>query len=127
MYPITEMLNLIKNALAVSKPTVSFPYSNLKFEVSRILEKEGFIGKIEKKGKKIKTIEMELKYNDKSPAISGMKTISRPGQRIYTSHKDIKKVKGGYGIMIISTSKGLLTDKEAKKQKIGGEILIEVW
>lgn len=127
MHPISEMLNSIRNAQAVSKPVVSFPYSNLKYEVSKILEKEGFIKKIEKKGKKIKTIEIELKYQDDAPAISGMEVVSRPGQRIYSGHKDIKKVRGGYGIMIISTSKGLLTDRDARKQKIGGEVLAEIW
>jgi len=71
--------------------------------------------------------EITLKYNDKIPAISGLKRISKPGQRIYLSSKKIKKVQDGYGIAIISTSKGLKTDSEAKKQKLGGEVICEVW
>lgn len=126
--PITDMLNRIRNAQAVLKTQVSLPFSNLKYEIAKILEKEAFIKKVEKKGKKNKkTIEIILKYDDKTPAISGLKRISKPGQRIYFPAKKIKKVKGGYGIAIISTSKGLMTDKEARKQKVGGEVLCEVW
>jgi len=128
MDPIADMLNRIKNAQAVGHPTVEFPFSNLKNEVAKILEKEGFIDKIEKKGRKTKkTIEITLKYDNKVPAISGLKKISKPGQRIYLDSTKIKKVRDGYGIAIISTSKGLMTDKEARKNKIGGEVLCEVW
>jgi len=128
MDPIADMLNRIKNAQAVGNPTVEFPFSNLKNEVAKILEKEGFIDKIEKKGRKTKkTIEITLKYDNKVPAISGLKKISKPGQRIYLDSTKIKKVRDGYGIAIISTSKGLMTDKEARKNKIGGEVLCEVW
>ncbi|MDD2696840.1 MAG: 30S ribosomal protein S8 [Candidatus Pacebacteria bacterium] len=126
--PIADMLNRIKNAQAVGKPTVEFPFSNLKGEVAKILEKQGFIEKIEKKGRKTKkTIEITLKYDNKMPVILGLKKVSKPGQRIYLNSTKIKKVKDGYGIAIISTSKGLLTDKEARKQKIGGEVLCEIW
>ena len=128
MDPIADMLNRIKNAQAVGHPTVEFPFSNLKNEVAKILEREGFIDKIEKKGRKTKkTIEITLKYDNKMPAISGIKKISKPGQRIYLDLTKIKKVRDGYGIAIISTSKGLMTDKEARKNKIGGEVLCEVW
>ncbi len=126
--PITDMLNRIRNAQAVLKTQVSLPFSNLKYEIAKILEKEAFIKRVEKKGKKNKkTIEIILKYDDKTPAISGLKRISKPGQRIYFPAKKIKKVKGGYGIAIISTPRGLMTDKEAKKQRLGGEIICEVW
>ncbi|MBI2626061.1 MAG: 30S ribosomal protein S8 [Candidatus Nealsonbacteria bacterium] len=126
-HPITDMINRIRNAQAVGKTEVSIPFSNLKFNIAQILEKNNFIGKIEKKGRKIKTIEIALKYQDKIPAISGIKVVSRPGQRIYLSSGEIKSVRGGYGIAIISTSKGLMTGKEARKQKLGGEILCQVW
>jgi len=126
--PITDMLNRIKNAQAVLKETVEVPFSNLLYEMAKILEKTGFIKKVEKKGKKIKkTLEITLKYDNKIPAIYGLKRISKPGQRIYKSRRKIKSVKGGYGVAIISTPKGLMTDKEARKQKIGGEVLCEVW
>ena len=125
---IGDMLTNIKNAQAVNKETVDIPFSNLKYEIAKILEKKGFVEKVEKKGKKLKrTIEITLKYDDKTPAISGLKRISKPGQRIYQSAKKIRKVRGGYGIAIVSTSKGLMTDKEARKQKLGGEVICEVW
>jgi len=128
MDPISDMLTAIRNAQAVRHPTVSVPFSNLKYEIAEILEKEGFIKKVEKKGKKvIKTIEITLKYENKIPAISGLKRISKSGQRIYITSREIKKVRGGYGIAIISTSKGLMTNKEAKKQKLGGEVICEIW
>lgn len=139
MDPISRMLTSIRNAQAVLKPTVAIPFSNLKYEIAKILERERFVEKAEKKGKKIKkTIEITLKYlprnensllrgQDQIPAISGLKRISKLGQRIYINHKAIKPVKGGYGIAIISTSKGLLTNKEARKQKLGGELICEIW
>jgi len=152
MDPASDMLTSIRNALAVDKTTVSVPFSNFKYEIVKILEKEGFIEKIEKKGRKSKRIiEINLKYisadpppTDKTPeseetdlakesntgrisVISGLKKISKPGQRIYSDWKKIKKVKGGYGMAIISTPKGLMTNKEARKNKLGGEIICEIW
>jgi small subunit ribosomal protein S8 len=128
--PIADMLNRIRNAQTVSHLTVEVPFSNLKYEIAKILEENGFIEKVEKKGRKTKrTIEIVLKYHDKTPAILGLKRVSKPGQRIYLDSTQIKKVKDGYGMAIISTSKGkgLMTDKEARKQKIGGEVICEVW
>ncbi len=127
--PITDMLNRIHNAQTAGLPTVEIPFSKLKYEIAQILEKNNFIGRVEKKGKKIKkTIEIILKYEDKIPVISGLKRVSKPGHRIYLNHRKIKKVRGGYGIAIISTSKGvLMTDKEARKQKLGGEVICEIW
>ncbi|MDO8601152.1 MAG: 30S ribosomal protein S8 [bacterium] len=134
--PISDMLNRIRNAQAVSKETVDFPFSNLKYEIAKVLEKSGLIGKIEKKkkksekGKKIQLrpfLEVILKYEDKKPLISGLKRVSKSGQRIYLPFKEIQRVRGGYGIAIISTSKGLMTDKEARKNKIGGELICKVW
>ena len=126
--PIADMLNRIKNAQAVSHLTVEVPFSNLKYEIAKILEREGFIEKVEKKGKKAKRIiEIILKYQDKIPKITGLKRISKPGQRIYLPVKKIKKVREGYGITIISTSKGLMANKEARKHKLGGEVICEIW
>ena len=126
--PITDMLNRIRNAQAVAHSTVDVPFSNLKFEIAKILDKEDFIEKIEKANKKNrKVIEITLKYIDKTPAISGMIRVSKPGQRIYTESSKIKRSKGGYGIYIISTSKGLMTNNEARKNKLGGEVMCEIW
>lgn len=128
MDTISDMLNRIRNSQAVLKEQVEIPFSSLKYEIASILKERGFILKAEKKGKKNrKIIEITLKYNDKIPAIAGLKRISRSGQRIYKSFKDLRPVKSGYGMAIISTSKGLMTDKEAKKQRLGGEIICEIW
>lgn len=126
--PISDLLNRIRNAQAVLKEQLSVPFSNLNHEIAKILEKKGFIKKVEKKGRTYKkVIEITLKYDEKKPAISGLKRVSRPGQRIYKGFKEIKPVRSGYGILIISTSKGLMTDKEARKQKLGGEVMCEIW
>lgn len=126
--PINDMLNRIRNAQAVGIQTVELPSSNIKYEIGKILEKEGFIEKIEKKGKKTKKfLEITLKYADKISAISGLKRVSRPSQRIYLGSTNIHEMRGGYGISIVSTSKGLMTNTEARKQKLGGEILCEIW
>jgi len=128
MDPIADMLTTIRNALAVDHQTVSVSFSNIKYEIGKILKREGFVENVEKKGRGVKkNIEITLKYEQKKPAISSLKMISKPGQRIYFSWKKIKPVKSGYGIAIISTSKGLMTNKEARKQKLGGEVICEIW
>jgi small subunit ribosomal protein S8 len=128
MDPISDMLSSIKNALAVRQAMVAIPFSNLKYNITKLFEKEGFIDKVEKKGKRSnRLIEITLKYSENVPAISGLKRISKPGQRIYSDWKKIKRVKGGYGTAIVSTSKGLMTNKEARKNKLGGEIICEIW
>ena len=126
--PITDMLNRIRNAQAVFQPTVDVPLSKIKFEICQTLAREGFIKGFEKKGRKNKKIiQIALQYDGKIPLISGMKRISKPGQKIYLPYKKIRKVKGGYGLSIISTSKGLMTDKEARKKRLGGEVICEIW
>jgi small subunit ribosomal protein S8 len=126
---IADMLTIIRNALAVKKPFAVVPFSKLKMELAKLLLKNGFVEKVDTEGRKVKKeIKIYLKYNeDKTPAISGLKRISKPGQRIYKKYRELKPVKFGYGIAVISTSKGLLTDKEARKQKLGGEVICEVW
>jgi small subunit ribosomal protein S8 len=130
--PITDMLNQIRNAQAVGKTEVLLPMSKIKNEIANILAKEGFVGEVKKTTKgKIKALKITLKYDNGyplgAPAISGMKRVSKPGQRIYEPVHNIKKVHGGFGISIISTSKGLMTNKEARKQKLGGEIICQIW
>jgi small subunit ribosomal protein S8 len=118
------------NAQAVAKKqaTVS-PCSNMKFQILEILKGEGFILDAKKKGKDPKKkILVDLKYNeDGTPALSRIKRISKLGKRVYVSVQEIKRVRSGYGISIISTSKGLMTNKEARKQKVGGEMIAEIW
>ena len=128
MDPITNMFNSIKNAQAVLLPQIEVDFSNLKYEIAKILERKGLVEKVSKSGKKInKTLEIVLRYEDKVPAISGLKRVSKSGQRIYLPAQKIKSVRGGYGFSIISTSKGLMTGSEAKKQNLGGELICEIW
>ena len=126
--PITDMLNRIKNAQAVGKQEVLVPYSKLKNEIVMILSKENFVGDVKKIAKgKVKILKIGLKYDNDIPAIEGLKRVSRPGQRIYVKSSEIKKVRGGFGISIISTPKGLMTNNQARKVKLGGEVLCEIW
>jgi len=128
MDPITDMLNQIKNAEAVDKTEILVPLSKIKNEIANILSNEGFVGEVKKIAKgRTKNIKITLKYNDNMPAMLGFKRISKPGQRIYQGVSEIRKVRGGFGISIITTSKGLMTNKEAKKQKLGGEVICQVW
>lgn len=122
------MLNRIRNAQAVQSQTVEVPFSKLKHAIAKIFEQYEFIEKIELKGRKNKkNFEIILKYEDGVGNISGIKRISKPGQRVYSPWQNIRKMGGGLGILVISTSKGLMTDKEAKKQKLGGEVLCQIW
>ena len=126
--PITDMLNHIRNAQAVQKPEVLITYSNLKNEVAMLLSQEGFLGEVKKALKgKTKAIKMQLKYENGLPAVEGLKRVSKPGQRIYVKAGEIKKVRGGFGISVISTPKGLMTGLAARKAKLGGEVLLEIW
>ncbi|MFH1509763.1 MAG: 30S ribosomal protein S8 [Candidatus Nealsonbacteria bacterium] len=126
--PITDMLNRIRNAQAVDHPTVDVPFSKFKYEIAKVLEKNGFISKVDKKSKKAKDVmEITLKYKDKIGVISGLRKVSKPGQRIYSDYFKLKRVRSGYGLSVISTSKGLMTDREAKRTKTGGEVIFEIW
>ncbi len=132
-YPIGDMLVQIKNAQAVGKEHVSVPASNMKFSIAKILKDSGMISDIEKRTKKGKKSEIQylfvsLKYaEDKTPAISGFKLISRPSRHMYVKASELKSIRSGYGIGIISTSKGVMSSKDAKKQGLGGEMLFEIW
>ena len=121
--PIADMLNRIRNAQMVSHETVSIPYSKIKYEIASIMRRESFVKEIERKGRKEKRI-IKITLNKDS---AGLKRVSKSGQRLYVSYKNIKPVKGGYGLSIISTSKGLMSNKEARKNKLGGEIICEIW
>jgi small subunit ribosomal protein S8 len=127
MDPISDLLNRIRNGQAVLKEKIEIPFSNIKYEIAKILASKGFVAEVDKRGRKgKKVIEITLKYEDKMPAISGLKRISKPGQRIYAGAGGIK-VRGLGGIIVISTSEGLMTDKEAKKKGLGGELVCEIW
>ena len=128
MDPVSDMLIRVKNAQKAGHESVSMPFSKFKFAVAKILEKNGYVGDVSRRGKKIKKfIEINLLYKDKTPRISAIKRISKPGKRVYLSKKEIKPVRQGYGMSIISTPRGLMTDREAKKEGVGGEIIAELW
>lgn len=129
MDPVADLLNRIKNAQLASHQVVRVPFSKVKFQIAKILEREGFVSSVDKRGKgSQKIIRIFLKYKeDRKGALSDFKMISKPSRRVYIKVKDIKKTKGGYGISIISTPKGIMTGEEAKKNKVGGEIICEVW
>ena len=129
--PISDMLTRIHNAQTVGHKTVSFPFSKIKFSMAQIISKEGFVDNVSKKGRGTKkNIEIILKYRDekaKIPAIQGLKRISKLGQRIYASNRELGKLLKEQGIVILSTSQGLITAYEAKKKRIGGEVLCRIW
>ena len=128
MDPIADLLIRIKNAQKVGQLVVKIPFSRIKFDLAKILEKEGFILSVAKSGSGVdETILTTLKYEQGMPMIHEMKKISKPGLRVYRGYDKLRSLKGGYGITVISTSRGLMTAKEAKKQKTGGEVLCEVW
>ncbi|MCD7780996.1 MAG: 30S ribosomal protein S8 [Candidatus Gastranaerophilales bacterium] len=129
--PIADMLTRIRNANMVSLPEVDMPSSKLKAELAKLLKNEGYIDNYsveQKEGASYKTLKITLKYDEKSkPVISNLKRVSRPGLRNYCKAKDIPQVLGGMGIAVISTSKGLLTDRKAKSENVGGEVLCYIW
>jgi len=128
MDPIADLLIRIKNAQSTGCELVELPFSKVKFAVSKILEKEGFLAKVEKRVSKNKEkLELKLKYNEKMPAIQNLKRVSKSGQRVYIKSEKIRPVRQGYGLVIISTSQGLMTGKEARKKRLGGEIICEIW
>ncbi len=127
--PVADMLTRLRNANTALHETVSMPSSHLREEIAKILAFEGYIGgyKIQVKGVK-PVLEVRLKYGaDRSRVISGLRRISKPGRRIYSGASELPRTRGGLGVVIISTSQGLLPDREARRRRLGGEILCEVW
>lgn len=127
--PIADMLTRIRNASTVSHETVDIPASKLKVELARVLKEEGFIADyaVKEEGK-FKVITITLKYDmNRKPVITKLERISKPGLRHYSKAKKLQKVLGGLGVAIISTPKGLLTDRRARKENVGGEILCYVY
>lgn len=125
---IADMLTRIRNANSAKHPTVDIPASNMKKSIADILVEEGYIKgySIVEDGKQ-GIIRVTLKYNGKERVIQGIRRVSKPGLRIYAGCEDLPKVMNGLGIAIVSTSKGIMTDKAARKQNVGGEILAFVW
>ncbi len=127
--PIGDMLTRIRNACMARSGSVAVPASKMKVAIADILKREGFIKDYAlEQGEPFNTIVMTLKYTpDRRPVITGVKRVSKPGLRIYTQRDDIPKVRGGLGLSILSTSKGVLAGHEAWNQRVGGEVLCYVW
>ena len=136
--PIADMLTRIRNAQLVKKTDVVLPYSNFKFNLATILSLNQWVGKIEilepetggKKNpetSKFKQIKMELLYENKAPKITAINRISKPGRRVYATHDNLPVVRNNFGLAILSTPKGILTNKEAKKNGVGGEVICEIY
>ena len=126
--PIADMLTRIRNANSMRYKEVEVPASKIKIEIARILKEEGFISNYKVKKNNIQdNIVLYLKYSGKERVITGLKRISKPGLRVYAKAEEIPTVLSGLGIAIISTSKGLMTDKDARKASLGGEVLAYIW
>ncbi len=127
--PIADLLIRIKNAGAVRKEEVKVPYSKHKHAIADALLRAGFVAGVEKEGKGVKKVlKIRLAYTEKGlPKIKEVKRISKPGRRMYRKAKEIYPVKYGYGLAVLSTPKGVLTDQEARKENVGGEILFELF
>ncbi len=127
--PIADMLTRIRNANTALHPTVSMPSSKLKEQIAGILQAEGYIESYDVSADGVhRTLEMQLRYgSDRQRVIKGLRRVSRPGRRIYSGASDLPRVKGGLGVVVVSTSQGLLPDREARRRRLGGEIVCEVW
>ena len=127
--PIADMLTRIRNANQALQPRVSMPSSKLKEEIAKILAAEGYVdGYSVDEAKVGKQLTVTLRYqNDRDRVLRGLERISTPGRRVYKGAADLDRVRGGIGVAIVSTSDGLLTDREARRRNVGGEVLCEVW
>ncbi len=128
MDPIANMLIMIKNASLAQKESVVFPYSKLKLAIAECLAKEGYVKSASKKVRKeAPVVEVELIYTDKKPKITDVERISKHSKRVYMGMSDIHTVKGGSGLLVLSTPKGILSGKNARKEQVGGEALFKIW
>ena len=127
--PIADMLTRIRNATRAAKPTVSMPSSQMKERIAKILAAEGFIDGFEvEPADPGRTLTLKLRYGDRrTPVIQGIKRVSKPGHRVYRGASELPRVQGGIGMAVISTSQGLMPDREARRRRLGGEIICEVW
>ena len=125
--PIADMLTRIRNANQMRNATVSMPSSNLKVEIAKLLLEEGYIENYEVSGEIKKELTITLKYVENERVITGLKRISKSGLRVYAKHDELPRVLNGLGIAIISSSEGIMTDRDARNKKLGGEVLAYIW
>lgn len=126
---IADMLTRIRNASRAGKETVQIPYTRLKEDILKVLKTEGFLGDIQVAGEGVKkALVVGLKYVDRNTQVlSGLSRVSKPGRRVYIRNEDLRQVRGGMGLTIISTSKGVMSDHQARQQHLGGEAICKVW
>jgi small subunit ribosomal protein S8 len=125
--PISDMLTRIRNGGRALLPAVELPHSRVKESVAKILKAEGYVSDVAVEGESKKKIKIRLKYDGKKSVIEGLKRVSKPGLRKYVGSTEIPRVRGGLGVAIVSTSEGLLTDVQARKKNLGGELLCYIW
>lgn len=125
--PIAAMLIMLKNAGNAEKQSITVPFSKLKEAIASCLKEQGYVSSVSKKTKKgHPTLEVGVQYKDGAPRIKEVERVSKPSRRMYMGHKDIKAHKNGFGMSVFSTPKGILSDKEARKEQVGGEILFRI-
>jgi small subunit ribosomal protein S8 len=127
MDPIADMLARIRNGACALRPVVEVPHSRMKESIAGILRQEGYLADCAVEGQRIKTMKLRLKYQGKKNVIEGLRRISRPGLRRYVGADEIPRVRGGLGVVVISTSEGVMTGTQAKKKNLGGELICSVW
>jgi small subunit ribosomal protein S8 len=125
--PISDMLTRIRNGGRALLPVIELPHSRIKEGVAKILKSEGYVSEVAVEGDTKKKIKIHLKYQGKKSVIEGLKRVSKPGLRKYVGATEIPRVRGGLGVAIVSTSEGLLTDAQARKKNLGGELLCHIW
>ena len=125
--PISDMLTRIRNAGRALLPAIELPHSRIKESVANILKQQGYVTEVAVDGKPLKKLKIQLKYDGKKSVIEGLKRISKPGLRNYVGATEIPRVRGGLGVAIVSTSEGVMTDVQARKKNLGGELLCYIW
>ena len=129
--PISDFIIRLQNASRAQKESVSLPYSKMKFAIAQVLEREGYLAgidaQVDRKAKSGSPLSVTLKYKNGKPVITGVKRISKPSRRMYMGTKELRPVKRGYGLLVLSTPAGVISGKQAREQKVGGEALFEIW
>ena len=124
--PIADMLTRIRNAAKVSKSALDVPHSRLKFEIAKILQREGYLASVDA-DPAARTMTLEIRFEGKKPVLTDLKRLSKPGRRVYVGWEEIPRVMSGLGFTIVSTSQGVMTGGEARKRKLGGELLCQIY
>lgn len=125
--PISDLLCRLRNAARAQHTEVVLPHSRLKQSIAEVLKQEGYLTDVAVEGATRKTIRLKLRFSGRKSVIEGLRRLSSPGRRVYAGSDQIPKVRGGLGVVVLSTSAGVLTDREARRRKLGGELLCSVW